>query len=273
MNTAFSYGRVSPFDKRKGAAIDSNTIDNQEREARAFYERTLKPKGVAWGGYVSDPGLSAFRRRFLFRPGGAQVDAMLQNGDHIIFQKVDRVFRNLLDFSLTMDHWDRKKVQCHFVVQDIDHTTPMGRACLQMAAVFAQLESGMQSERRKAVNAYLKSEGRTYNGRPPRGFKNHNGMLVPDRREQEALRQLVLFRETCEQCGYVEQSMANGKRFVVCSACGARKPSWERVGLLFYDWLENSGINRKMARPFRLYDRQHVIKLYKKAKALEGQPT
>jgi len=58
----------------------------------------------------------------------------------------------------------------------VDATTPHGRAMLQMAAVFAELERGMIRERIMAGLARVRAEGKKKLGRPMVGDKKEDAI-------------------------------------------------------------------------------------------------
>jgi len=64
-----------------------------------------------------------------------------------------------------MNDLHAKNIGMYFHQQNIDSTTPSGRAMLQMAGVFAELEREMLKERVLASHERARAEGKTI-GRP-----------------------------------------------------------------------------------------------------------
>jgi DNA invertase Pin-like site-specific DNA recombinase len=105
------------------------------------------------------------------RPTLTEILRRLEDGDEdydaLIATKVDRLSRSSFDFQLLMARalkqgWD-------LIVLDYplaDMTTAIGKAMAQMAAVFAELESNLNSERTKAGIQQKKDEGTYSGGRP-----------------------------------------------------------------------------------------------------------
>jgi DNA invertase Pin-like site-specific DNA recombinase len=99
-----------------------------------------------------------------------QFDAMMKSAlrkeaDLVMFWGIDRASRNLSHLVEMMNDLHSKDVGMYFHQQNIDSTTPSGRAMLSMAGVFAQFESEMLRERILASHERARSEGKTI-GRP-----------------------------------------------------------------------------------------------------------
>ena len=136
--------------------------ENQLIELRAAAER------YGWTiikEYV-DHGISGKKGRDK-RP---QFDAMMKSAmkkeaDLVMFWGIDRASRNLSHLVEMMNDLHAKDVGMYFHQQNIDSTTPSGRAMLSMAGVFAQFEAEVLRERVLASHERAKAEGKTI-GRP-----------------------------------------------------------------------------------------------------------
>ena len=100
----------------------------------------------------------------------AQYDAMLKSAmkkeaDLVMFWSIDRASRNLSHLVEMMNDLHAKNVGMYFHQQNIDSTTPSGRAMLHMAGVFAEFEREMLKERVLASHERARAEGKTI-GRP-----------------------------------------------------------------------------------------------------------
>jgi site-specific DNA recombinase len=89
----------------------------------------------------------------------------------ILVTKFDRAFRNVVDALNTIDELKELKVDFVSVSEDIDTTTPMGRALYSIIGIFAELESKKNSERVRdgRLNQFSKGliVGRTHFGYKP----------------------------------------------------------------------------------------------------------
>ena len=91
---AFSYRRCSHQD----SADTRLGLDTQTRAVEAWYQVVnAEHPGVGWSEFFEDAAVSAHKRRFFDRPEGSKLNSRLRKGDHVIFAKFDRAFRNLRD--------------------------------------------------------------------------------------------------------------------------------------------------------------------------------
>jgi site-specific DNA recombinase len=79
------------------------------------------------------------------------------------------------------------------IVEQVDLTTPQGRAMAQSGAVFAELERAPIGQRTAEALQLLRAQGRVY-GPVPYGFTTIAGKLVEDVDEQAVLRQIHRLR-------------------------------------------------------------------------------
>lgn len=119
------------------------------------------------GQWFEDAVVSGWKRRLVFRPAGEKLNLILRPGDHVIFAKVDRAFRNMQDFLSTKALWEDRKIHIHFADLAFDFSTPMGEAFLSMMVIFAQLEARVTSERMKETARKLILERGKAFGPPP----------------------------------------------------------------------------------------------------------
>jgi DNA invertase Pin-like site-specific DNA recombinase len=119
----------------------------------------------------TDLAVSAFTVNLRDRPAGRRLFEDARAGDHIVFARLDRAFRSILDLTVTAKHWRAQGVTIHFADQNLVLGTTAGDAMLSMMGVFAELESKFTSERTRAVLDVLKKKGRVYNKDLPIGWK------------------------------------------------------------------------------------------------------
>jgi DNA invertase Pin-like site-specific DNA recombinase len=155
MRVAF-YLRVS---------TDQQTVENQRRVLAEVAER----RGWEVVATYQDPGISGAKGRDK-RPG---FDAMLKDAnrrrfDVLAFWSIDRLGRSTATVTAALAELDAAGVAIYADKEGMDATTPHGRAMLQMAAVFAELERGMIRERVNAGLSRAKAAGKTL-GRPKVG--------------------------------------------------------------------------------------------------------
>ncbi len=111
---------------------------------------------------------------FADRPAGAAILEAIRPGDHVIFTKMDRGFRNLADLLHWFEAWQQTGVNLHiidFAGFSIDQKSNNGRLIFHFFAAIAEWERGQISERCLAVTRYLRSQGMWASPRVPIGFK------------------------------------------------------------------------------------------------------
>jgi DNA invertase Pin-like site-specific DNA recombinase len=154
--------------KEKRAALylrvstDGQTTDNQERVLTEVAAR----RGWTIVATYKDTGISGAKGRDK-RP---RFDAMLKDAtrrrfDVLMFWSIDRLGRSTAMVATTLAELEAAGVAIYADKEAMDATTPHGRAMLQMAAVFAELERGMIRERVMAGLSRAREQGVTL-GRP-----------------------------------------------------------------------------------------------------------
>ncbi|MGN1481049.1 recombinase family protein [Porcipelethomonas sp.] len=92
--------------------------------------------------------------------------------DLIIVYRLDRISRNVGDFSSLIDKLNAFNTSFISIKEQFDTSTPMGRAMMNIAAVFAQLERETIAERIKDNMYMLAKTGRWLGGTTPFGFSS-----------------------------------------------------------------------------------------------------
>ena len=107
---------------------------------------------------VTDIGVSG---KSLARPGITIALGLLASGgaDVLAAVRLDRISRSVYDVAGLMQRSIDEGWALVTVHGSIDTSTAMGRAYVYMAAMFAELERGITSERSKAGMAHRRSEG------------------------------------------------------------------------------------------------------------------
>ena len=153
MKAAAIYARVS---------TSGQTTDNQLRELR----RVASRHGWQISAEYVDHGISGAKGRDK-RP---QFDAMLNAAnkrefDVIMSWSVDRLGRSLQHLVEFLGDIQEKGVDLYLHQQNIDTSTPSGKAMFQMAGVFSEFERSMIQERVRAGLERAREQGKQL-GRP-----------------------------------------------------------------------------------------------------------
>jgi DNA invertase Pin-like site-specific DNA recombinase len=149
-------------------STDGQSTNNQRQALTEVAER----RGWAVTATYEDAGISGTKGRDK-RP---EFDAMLRDAtrrrfDVLMFWSIDRLGRSTAAVTAALADLQAAGVAIYADKEAMDATTPHGRAMLQMAAVFAELERGMIRERVMAGLARARAEGKKTLGRPKVGKK------------------------------------------------------------------------------------------------------
>ena len=90
----------------------------------------------------------------------------------IIVYRLDRISRNISDFSSLIEELSRLEIAFVSIREQFDTGTPMGRAMMYIASVFSQLERETIAERIRDNMHELAKTGRWLGGTTPTGYSS-----------------------------------------------------------------------------------------------------
>lgn len=90
----------------------------------------------------------------------------------VICYRLDRISRNVSDFSMFKNTFDSYNVTFISISENFDTSTPMGNAMMMISSVFAQLERDTMAERIRDNMLELAKTGRWLGGVSPTGFRS-----------------------------------------------------------------------------------------------------
>lgn len=97
-------------------------------------------------------------------------DAKNKKFDYLICYRLDRISRNVSDFSTLIEDLNKLDISFISIKEQFDTSTPMGRAMMYISSVFAQLERETIAERVRDNMYELARTGRWLGGKTPHGF-------------------------------------------------------------------------------------------------------
>lgn len=187
---AVGYIRVSTEEQaREGLSLDA------QRERIAAY---CKLQGMTLTEVVADQGVSG-SIPLSERPGGKRLLDLLSLNDaqHVVALKLDRLFRDAGDALVTLKDWDSRGVALHLIDlggSAFNSKSALGKFLLTMTAAFAELERNLISERTKTALAYKRSQG-AWLGKIPFGFKlDAQGRLMEDQAQLKMIERIKAMR-------------------------------------------------------------------------------
>lgn len=137
MGYVFGYARVS---------TDDQDLTLQES---ALLKYGVQPNHI-FSEHASGKNMQRKELRLLVK--------VMREGDTLVVWKLDRLGRTLTGVLEMIEKLSRDGIALVSITEHFDTTSPMGKAFLQIALVFAELERNMISERTKAGMAARKAE-------------------------------------------------------------------------------------------------------------------
>ena len=176
------YGRVSHDEQSKYGF----SIENQVERLKEYAE---KNNLVIVDSYI-DEGYSAGSKK---RPELQRMLGELHRFELIIFTKLDRFTRNVLDANEMVNEFNRRGISIKAIDEDIDTSTADGMFDFNLKVSLAQRELAKGSERIKTVFEYKVKHGQPISGNVPVGFKietNEQGIkkVVIDKEQEPFIR-------------------------------------------------------------------------------------
>ena len=157
------YVRVST-----GYQVDKDSLPFQKKELKAYCEHVLHidKKRIE---IFEDAGKSGKNTK---RPAFERMMEKVKYGQvsHVIVYKIDRISRNLVDFSLMYDDFKYNKVTFISLNEQFDTSSAIGEAILKIILVFAELERKLTSERVTEVMIGRAQSGLWNGARVPFGW-------------------------------------------------------------------------------------------------------
>lgn len=181
MNIAI-YSRKSKYTEK------GDSIDNQIQYCKDYVKMHLKqitePNFIIY----EDEGFSAATT---IRPMFQKLieDIKIKKIQVLICYRLDRINRNVSDFSKTLELLEENNISFISATENFDTTTPMGKAMIYIASVFAQLERETTAERVRDNMLALSRTGRWLGGLSPLGYQSESILYM-----DEALKERQLYR-------------------------------------------------------------------------------
>lgn len=177
------YSRKSVFSEK------GDSIENQIELCKNYCESYFKDDHLEYVIY-EDEGFSG---KNLNRPKFKELinDIKSNRLNLLICYRLDRISRNVADFSSTLEMLQKYNVNFISIKEQFDTTTPMGRAMIYIASVFAQLERETIAERVKDNMLQLAKMGKWSGGRLPLGFNSEKVTYFNSEMKEKSLVKLV----------------------------------------------------------------------------------
>ena len=125
-------------------------------------------------------------------------EARCKKIDIVICYRLDRISRNVSDFSQLINELEKYNISFISVKEQFDTTKPMGRAMMYIASVFSQLERETIAERIRDNMLQLAKTGRWLGGITPTGYKSEMTLKKDSSLKQNRMYSLKIIPEEAE---------------------------------------------------------------------------
>lgn len=161
------YARKSVYSDK------SDSIESQIKICKEYAQNNFKVTTIV---EYEDEGFTGANTD---RPGFSHLmqDILSKKIDLLICYKIDRISRNVLDFSKTFNILQENNIQFVSVKEQIDTSTPLGRAMMYICSVFAQMERETTAERVKDSMIELAKSGKWAGGKAPIGYRRERILI------------------------------------------------------------------------------------------------
>ena len=165
------YSRKSKFTGK------GESIGNQIELCREYIRLHNGPEAADAALVFEDEGFSGGN---LNRPAFRQMLSAARSHEisAIVVYRLDRISRNISDFSALIEELSRLGVAFISIREQFDTGTPMGRAMMYIASVFSQLERETIAERIRDNMHELAKTGRWLGGNTPTGYRSESVQTV-----------------------------------------------------------------------------------------------
>ena len=161
--------RVAVYSRKSKFTGKGDSIENQIEMCKEYITNNIS-KDVEFTIY-EDEGFSGGN---LDRPKFKKLIAAIKNKkfDILVCYRLDRISRNVADFSSTLEVLQSNNCSFVSIKEQFDTSSPMGRAMIYIASVFAQLERETIAERVKDNMIEIAKNGKWTGGKIPVGFNS-----------------------------------------------------------------------------------------------------
>lgn len=229
MPVVYAYGRAS-------TSRQTLTESHQRQVCEEYITRSLLPEGYVYGGWLYDSATSGSRPMFE-RDEGRKLWALVQPGDKIVWAKLDRAFRSVIDAAQTMLLLSQKDVSFNSLDLGLDTGTPIGRCVFTILTAFAELELEFIRQRTTDGLREKKRMGKPHGRHAPVGWmkvgKKRDAYYMPDTNERSQVAEMVTLRQSGASLERITMHMrgvrrTNGKAWNINSITRALRAAERR---------------------------------------------
>lgn len=195
------YSRKSVFTGK------GDSVENQINLCKEYAQKNL---GINEFIIYEDEGFSGGNTN---RPKFQELlqDIRKKKFDVLICYRLDRISRNVADFSSTLELLQEYNISFVSIKEQFDTSTPMGKAMVYIASVFAQLERETIAERIRDNMHELAKSGRWLGGQTPLGFQSEQITFIDSEYKERSMYKLTPIKEELELAKLIFNKYAETK--------------------------------------------------------------
>ncbi|MGF7060118.1 recombinase family protein [Brassicibacter mesophilus] len=173
--------KIAIYSRKSVYTGKGESIENQIEMCKNYISANITDSHVADIVIYEDEGYSGKNTE---RPHFQKMlrDIRKERFNYVICYKLDRISRSVSDFSALIEELNDHNIDFVCIKDQFDTTTPMGKAMMYIASVFAQLERETIAERVRDNMLMLSKTGRWLGGTTPTGFTSEKvqGLMTLD---------------------------------------------------------------------------------------------
>lgn len=178
--------KIAIYSRKSKYSTTGDSIENQLQMCKEFAQNKYKGEQLEFEEY-EDEGYSGGN---INRPQFQNLINKISEYDVLICYRLDRISRNVADFSSTLTLLQNNNCDFVSIREQFDTSSPMGRAMIYIASVFAQLERETIAERVKDNMMELSKTGRWLGGTTALGFDSEPIMFIDEDMNERTMTKL-----------------------------------------------------------------------------------
>lgn len=183
--------KIAIYSRKSKFTGIGDSIENQIVMCKEFAQSKFRNEEIEFDEYEDE----GFTGSNLNRPNFKKLMKNIKKYDVLICYRLDRISRNVADFSSTLE--TLQSYHCDFISikEQFDTSSPMGRAMIYIASVFAQLERETIAERIRDNMLEMGKNGQWTGGRTPLGYDSEKIKWIDEEGNERKSVKLVINEE------------------------------------------------------------------------------
>lgn len=166
--------KIAIYSRKSKFTGIGDSIENQVSMCKDFAMTKFRTEELEFDEYEDE----GFTGSNLNRPKFKELIKNIKKYDVLICYRLDRISRNVADFSSTLEILQNNHCDFISIREQFDTSSPMGRAMIYIASVFAQLERETIAERIRDNMLEMGKNGHWTGGRTPLGYDSEKTTWV-----------------------------------------------------------------------------------------------